>query len=137
MISKILCATDGSEHSRIAIDYATALAKSTEAGLTFLAVNAALGGARAPLIYQWDEEDHKRILEEAASAAKQAGLSDVNTVAIKSRTPSWAITQYAEEEGFDLIIVGTGGRSLISRLMLGSVAGDVSARAHCSVIIAR
>jgi nucleotide-binding universal stress UspA family protein len=35
------------------------------------------------------------------------------------------------------IVMGTGDKRGISRLVLGSVAADVAGRAHCSVTIAR
>ena len=75
-------------------------------------VNIALGGPRGPLGLQLKDADVKRVLDEAESAG--AGLSDINTVAIKSRDPTWAIVQYAEENDFHHVITGTGDRSSIS-----------------------
>jgi nucleotide-binding universal stress UspA family protein len=44
---------------------------------------------------------------------------------------------FAEDNGIDHIVVGTGGKSGVTRLMLGSVSHDVLARAHCPVTVAR
>lgn len=137
MPNAFLCATDGSEHSKIAVSYASHLAKSEGRKLIFLSVNIALGGARGPLTYQRDDAQVKDILNEAESVAKEAGLSACDKVTVKSRDAAWAIVQYAEEQNVGHIIVGTGDRSIASRLMLGSVAREVASKAHCSVTVAR
>jgi hypothetical protein len=46
------------------------------------------------------------------------------------------IVDHAEKNGFDHIIVGNP-RLGVARLVLGSVAAEVAAKAHCSVTIAR
>ena len=48
MFRKILCATDGSAHSDIAVSQAVDLAKSEGATLSFVMVNVATGGPHAP-----------------------------------------------------------------------------------------
>ena len=92
--TKILCATDGTEHSRHAVQLAAKLARSL-------------------------------------------GATQADEVALRSREAAVGIVQYAEENGFDHIVVGTGDKRGMSRLMLGSVAADVSSRAHRAVIVAR
>lgn len=136
-MKKILCATDGTSHSDHAVQLAGEMAGKLGADLVICTVNVARGGARAPLIYAMEESDVKRILDEAAAAAKKAGAKNVSEVALRSREAAAAIVQYAEENGFDHIITGTGDKHGVSRLMLGSVASDVSGRAHCSVTVAR
>ena len=137
MAKLVLCATDGSEHSRIAVTFAGQLAKDSGAKLIILSVNVALGGPKGPLGYQRTETEVRKLLDDAASVAKQTGASECRTVEAKSRDAARAILQYAEEEGVDHIILGTGDRSFASRLMLGSVSREVSAKAHCSVTIVR
>jgi nucleotide-binding universal stress UspA family protein len=45
------------------------------------------------------------------------------------------IIHRAEADGIDLIIVGRRGRSMISRMMLGSVSERVLRYAHCPVMV--
>jgi nucleotide-binding universal stress UspA family protein len=45
------------------------------------------------------------------------------------------ILQAARLEDIDLIVVGTEGRKGISRLLAGSVASRVIARAHCPILV--
>ncbi len=97
----------------------------------------ARGGARGPLIYSWDDDEVKRVLDSAAAEARKAGATAVDELALRSREAAAAIVQYAEENGYDHIVVGTGDKRGVSRLVLGSVAADVAGRAHCSVTVAR
>ncbi len=137
MTSKILCATDGTDHSLQAIQLAAQMSAKMGAKLAICAVNVARGGARGPLIYSWEDEDVKKVLDNAAAEARKAGATAVEELALRSREAAAAIVQYAEENGFDHIVVGTGDKRGVSRLVLGSVAADVAGRAHCTVTVAR
>ena len=137
MTSKILCATDGTDHSAHAIELAAQMAAKFGAKLSICAVNVARGGARGPLIYSWEDDEVKKVLDAAAAAAKMAGAPAVEELVLRSREAAAAIVQYAEDNGFDHIVVGTGDKRGVSRLVLGSVAADVAGRAHCSVTVAR
>jgi len=137
MTKKILCATDGTDHSAHAIELAAQIAAKMGARLTICAVNVAHGGSRGPLIYTWEDDQVKKVLDAAAAAARKAGAHAVEELALRSREAAAAIIQYAEENGFDHIVVGTGDKRGVSRLVLGSVAADVASRAHCSVTVAR
>jgi nucleotide-binding universal stress UspA family protein len=137
MTTKILCATDGTQHSAHAVELAATLAAKLGARLSICAVNVARGGVRGPLIYTWEDDQVKKVLDDAAATARKAGAVQVEELALRSREAAAAIVQYAEENGFDHIVVGTGDKRGVSRLMLGSVATDVASRAHCSVTVAR
>jgi nucleotide-binding universal stress UspA family protein len=113
------------------------MAAKLGAKLSICAVNVARGGVRGPLIYSWEDDQVKKILDTAAATARQAGAGPVEELALRSREAAAAIVQYAEENGFDHIVLGTGDKRGVSRLVLGSVAADVAGRAHCSVTVAR
>lgn len=137
MYKKILCATDGSDHAQVAVKQAVDLAKCEGAKLAFVMVNVAVAPPRGPLMYRWEEPYVTRTLENARASAVQAGLSDVEAVGIKSRDAARAVIEYADECEVDHIVTGTGDRNLLSRIGLGSFAREVSANAHCSVMVAR
>lgn len=137
MPAKILCATDGTDHSAHAVEIAAAMAAKFGAKLSICAVNVARGGTRGPLIYSWEDDEVKKLLDTAAATARKAGATQVDELALRSREAAAAIVQYAEENGYDHIVVGTGDKRGVSRLVLGSVASDVAGRAHCSVTVAR
>ncbi len=137
MTQKILCATDGTSHSLQAVQLAAELSAKLGAPLTICTVNVARGGIRGPLIYTMEDTDVKRVLDNAAAEARKSGAAKVEEVALRSREAAAAIVQYAEENGYGHIVVGTGDKHGLSRLVLGSVAADVAGRAHATVTIAR
>lgn len=47
------------------------------------------------------------------------------------------IVEYAKKNGFDLVVLGATGHSMLSRILLGSVSDFVATHAHCSVLIVR
>ena len=136
-MKKILCATDGAEHSAHAVELAGAMASKMGAELAVCIVNVARGGARGPLVYNFEDAEINRLLDATARRARDAGASKVEEIVLRSRDAAAAVVQYAEENGFDHIVVGTGDKRGLSRLVLGSVAADIAARAHCTVTIAR
>ena len=137
MSKKILCPTDGSDHAMIGIACAAEMAKQSGAELTVCVVNIAHGGARGPTINQWDDNVAAELLDGAVAKAKASGLKDVGGVQLISREAGPAIITYAEEHGFDHIVMGTGDKRGVKRLVLGSVAAEVAGKSHCTVTIAR
>jgi nucleotide-binding universal stress UspA family protein len=137
MTKKILCPVDGSEHADVGLRHAVELAKLTGAHLTICAVNLALGGARGPTINQWPDEEAEALVAKAEASAKAMGASDIGTAVVISRTAAPAIIAYAEELGADQIVMGTGDKRGVKRLVLGSVAAEVAGQAGCSVTVAR
>ena len=137
MTKKILCPVDGSEHADVGLAQAAELAKLTGAHLTICAVNLAIGGARGPTINHWTDAEADALLAKAEAAANAAGVTDVGTAVLISRTAGPAIITYAEELGVDHIVMGTGDKRGVKRLVLGSVAAEVAGQAGCSVTVAR
>jgi nucleotide-binding universal stress UspA family protein len=139
MTKKILCAVDDTEYSKAAVAVAVELAKAMDAEITFLAVNQLIGsyGHGGVSTYLWDNATVKRVLDGATAAAKKGGIKAFKSASMDSRDIARAIVVFAEENGVDHVVVGTGGKSGVSRLMLGSISSDVLARAHCPVTVAR
>jgi nucleotide-binding universal stress UspA family protein len=137
MSIKVLCPTDGTAHSMQAVAAAAELAKKYDGALTVCLVNVAHGGGRGPLIHHWPDDEAQKILADAVAEAEKHGASSVHTAVIIDREAASGIVGYAEMHEIDHIVMGTGDKRGLSRLMLGSVAADVAARAHCSVTIAR
>jgi nucleotide-binding universal stress UspA family protein len=51
--------------------------------------------------------------------------------------PAWAIIKKADEWDADLVVVGSQGRSMLGRILLGSVSQTVVTHARCAVRVAR
>jgi nucleotide-binding universal stress UspA family protein len=136
MAKRILCAIDDTDHAKSGVIEAAELCALSGAPLTICTVNVLQGGLRGPAIYLHDDKDVERILADAEALASNHGAKQISKVVLSSRDIATAIIQYAEQNGFDHIVAGAGHHRGLSRLVIGSVAADIVARAHCSVTIA-
>ncbi|HXQ39764.1 MAG TPA: universal stress protein [Candidatus Udaeobacter sp.] len=136
MTKKILCATDGEPHSDIPITLAAQLAARTGAKLSVIAVNILVLDAKSGSYHLWTDDKQKDVIDRAIAVAKTAGAPAAEVVKATGRDPAAVIVDYAEKNGFDHIVVGSP-RVGVARLVLGSVAAEVAAKAHCAVTVAR
>jgi nucleotide-binding universal stress UspA family protein len=130
-IKSILVATDFSPMSEHAFAFAGALARDYGAKLIALHVIqpiVAVFGEAAAFV---EEPDY-------GSAHEMLGALRVPGVDVEYRLmegePSSTIVQVARETGCDLLVLGTHGRGLLLRMLMGSVAEDVLRRAPCAVM---
>lgn len=136
MTKKILCATDGEPHSDIPVARASEMAVELGAKLSIIAVNIRSTDGRGTSYSLWTEEKLDHAVEHAAEVAKKAGMPAAETVKAIGRDPATVVVNYAESNGYDHIVVGSP-RTGVARFVLGSVAADIAARAHCPVTVAR
>ena len=90
-------------------------------------------------VEECNQEDRKAALRLATSAAKRLKANGLRAEALAANgEPKRVLVQLAEEWRADCIFIGaTGLSNRLERFLLGSVAGAVAARAHCSVEIVR
>lgn len=139
---KICCAVDLSEPSWLAAELAVELAKESHAQLTLLHVHQPPPPAASDVlvssrgVLEVEERESVERLEEWRDDAERRAHTPVRSV-IRVGDPASEIVQYADEEGCDLVVVGTHGRGGIPRLVLGSVAERVVRLAQVPVLVAR
>jgi nucleotide-binding universal stress UspA family protein len=137
MFRKILVAVDGSQHARAALDLAADLAQRYQASLcvlhAFPHVSDLLGTPQYESLLAARSMIGQQLLE---SAQTQVGDTVVVETQLIEGPPAPAILRVAEEEGCDLIVIGSRGRGQIAGILLGSVSSTVAQRAHCPVLIA-
>jgi len=138
MYHKVLVPLDGSDFSEMVLPHINSLAKAGEIGeLILLYVIEAV-----PIKSRFYEE-----LETNHKAAAQTYLSELVknlklgrlkiTSEIMQGDPASAIIDYTKDNGIDLIVLATHGRSGISRWVLGSVADKVMHYACAPVFMVR
>ncbi len=144
LINKILCPTDGSITAEKAVDFAVRFAKLLEVPLTFLLVSRITEESASEIRYRGStliEAANLQDFMELSSAhgvAAEAGVAKVDCARVYARrNVAAAIIEYAEEEKFSHIVMGSMGRTGVARILLGSVAADVVHKAHCPVTIVR
>ncbi len=141
---KMLCATDGSKSAQKAIRFAVRLAKQVDdAELHFINVSRAESTPEearylGAVVVEAAEAQEYVELKYANEVAIEAGLKNFSCIRIPAhRNIAAAIVHYAEEEDFRHIIMGSTGRTGVTRMLMGSVASEVVAKAHCPVTIVR
>lgn len=134
---KILFPSDFSHAGDAALEMATALARDTGATLLILHVEEpppAYGGGE--LYYGVPDpvtEDLRKMLQAIRPADSRVPVQR----RLVTGEPASTIAKVAEEEDVDLIVMGTHGRTGLSRLLMGSVAEAVVRRARCPVLTYR
>lgn len=86
-------------------------------------------------IMQEEQRNAEELFEIATGIAAEHGAT-ISTEQLTGHTPR-RIVEYAEEHGFDQLVLGSRGRSGIPRLLLGSVAEAVTRRSPVPVTIVR
>ncbi len=137
---RILCPIDFSERSRHALELAAKLASPGGAGLTVLHVLELPVGFAGDLPADFGSDidlRSLRMLDEWVTHTRT--LTDVVVTARKRLgSPGSEALQLLEQEGpFDLVVVGSHGRTGIKRVLLGSVAEKLVRHASCPVLVAR
>jgi nucleotide-binding universal stress UspA family protein len=105
------------EHSWPGLEYA--LEYFPEAEITLVNVVDPAGSG-----YGERTEADRRAGELFDAARERAGGREFDTAVVEGR-PADAIVEVAEERGVDTIAMGSRGRTGVSRVVLGSVAGTV------------
>jgi nucleotide-binding universal stress UspA family protein len=144
-ITNILVPVDFSPHAEHAFTYATTLAERFGAKLALLYVvddSFATGGwsseiyvPNVPELMENLIADADRRLATLKASAAALGLT-AETAVIRGR-PAHAIVEHAQNGGFDLIVMGTHGRTGMSHVVMGSVAERVLRKAPCPVLTVR
>jgi nucleotide-binding universal stress UspA family protein len=138
-MKKILIATDGSDYTKEAVSTGLHLAKILGAQVTALYVIDQTSFVSFPIdssivsVYSLLENEGKRAVEEVKKEGETLGLN-VTPVVVEG-SPTRKIIELAAD--FDLIVIGTLGRSALSKLFMGSVAERVTRYAPCPVLVVR
>ena len=141
LYDRILVPTDGSAEGRRAVAHALDLASVHDADVHALYVVDTASYAGMPMETSWEgvgellRDDATKAVAEVESLAAETDL-DVET-AVAEGSPSKEIIRYAEDNGCDLIVMGTHGRGGIDRLLLGSVAEKVVRGSSVPVLTVR
>ncbi|MDQ3031188.1 MAG: universal stress protein [Myxococcota bacterium] len=129
-LQHVLCAVDFSPTSIGALDYATLLARKDDAALHVVHVCPLLiapyseGGALVPgHVEAQIQASAERSLREVLEAHRDAAVVAESHVAVGA--PADAIVRDCEHLCCDLVVVGTTGKTGLTRLLIGSVAERV------------
>ena len=141
-INHILVPVDFSAHSERAVQYATTVANRFGARLQLLHVveDPFVTGAWSSEVYV---PNMPELLGTLTNAAQQriaelkerlAAHGFVVETDVVTGQPARTIVEHATSGGFDLIVMGTHGRTGLSHVFMGSIAERVVQKAPCPVL---
>jgi len=139
MFNKILVPLDGSELAECVFPYVEDIAKTRDSW-----VEAAFVVEHYEMPFRggvvFDEKNLREIERSAKKGAEQYMRAvkkrlfskgvDINTVVLEGKIAD-TLVDYASNNGFDLIVMATHGRSGLARWVVGSVADKIL---HCSTV---
>ena len=131
MVRKILAGTDGSDTATLALSHAAHLAGRLGAELTVVTAHEGGGAAGA------GPNDVGRVIAGALLRDAEKGHGDRVRIETRAAAGSAAdvLVDLAEQEGFDLVVVGNRGLSHASSLRPASVPSRVTRRAPAAVLV--
>lgn len=136
MYSKILWATDGSAAADAALPKVREFASLNGTSIVVLHCEETFVGPRAYGVdVHPDEPDLRAKIKTQAAELESAGF-DVTTEFVSGRAgiAAHAIAEAAENDGADLIVVGTRGHTALGGLLVGSVTQRLLHIARCPVL---
>jgi nucleotide-binding universal stress UspA family protein len=146
-LERILVPTDFSPGSHAALGYALFLGARMGATLEVLHVYDAVEamGPDAKVVVEGKApQPLQQLLRDRAAGLMDRfvkGVPGIGELPVRTRVEAGksaeAILRIADKERFDLIVMGTHGRTGLSRLMVGSVAERVIRDAPCPVMTVR
>ena len=137
--NNILVPTDGSEYTKAAINAAVELAKGQGSKITALYVIDQTVFVNMPLdsavmnTYTLLRKEGEAAVEYVSKLCKDNGIQC--DIKIMEGSPVKCIVEASTD--FDLVVMGTLGRTGFSKLMMGSVAERVVRYSNCPVMVIR
>jgi nucleotide-binding universal stress UspA family protein len=121
---RILVGVDGSNHSDRALLEAVTIAKRLAGSVKVITIHG-----------RGLEKQAKEILEHAKLYLENE--VEYTTTSILGSNPARALTNLAQHENFDLIVVGNRGLGSTASMLLGSVSRQVVDKANCNVLVVK
>jgi len=142
MGKRILVPVDGSEQAHRAFEFVTEEFGDAEVVLLHVVNPAEAGYSAQASIPSFSEEWYEseqaaaeKLFDEIAALADETDLSIEREIEVGK--PIRAIVEFADERGVDQIVMGSHGRSGVTRILLGSVAEAVVRRSPVPVTVVR
>lgn len=142
MINNILVPYDFTNFGDLAFDKAMEIAKKFDSKLTLISVigsdidTSGMSLSRAEEAH--DESENKA--KEDLNKLKNSNIVEnvpISVEIVHNSSSSDGILLFAEKNNTDLIVMGSHGRSGFKKVVLGSVASNVVAKAQCPVMIVK
>lgn len=139
--SKVLVATDFSASSDKALEAAGGIAKMMGATMLLVHVDASLSPERGEGMLHAGAGESLTDVGVSLEQRLQEIAPSIEGVEVEHRLlkgePAPSILELAKSEEVAMIVLGTHGRTGLSRLLMGSVAEDIARGATCPVMLVK
>jgi len=142
---KILIGVDESPHATAAVEFVKRMKWPADTRVVVVSAVAppvvVYAEAYVPLPDYYEElnqqllEAHQKTAGTAERVLRDGGFQAEARVI--HGDPRDALVELAQNEGADLLVVGSHGRSGVAKLLMGSVASHVVTHAPCSVLVVK
>ena len=139
----ILVAFDSSSFANRAFKNALEIAEPNSSKITIATVVTGIYQPSVGFSMKYSKElleKHTKILKKTFAGlqaqARKKGLS-LTLKILHDPSVSKAILNYVNSRKFDLVVIGSHGRTGLNRAILGSVANDVTHKAKCPVMVVK
>lgn len=138
MFKKILFAADGSEHSLRAGEKAFELASYNRDSKVFIVFAIDNKNSKDEVLQYWGANPTDKRKEKLRLVEQKAKHHNINyEIVFLNGEPGPAIVEYANNNQFDAVVIGSRGLNTLQEMVLGSVSHKVAKRAKCPVIIVK
>jgi nucleotide-binding universal stress UspA family protein len=134
-VRRIIVGFDGSDSARRALERVAMFARNGDAVTVVSAIPLRVSSMGAVPPGSADVQEHERELHEAAAILAARGI--VARRVTEWGNPADVIIDEANEIDADLVVVGSSGKNVVERHVLGSVSSDLVHRAPCDVLVVR
>jgi len=132
---RVLVPTDGSQQATAALTEAFELFPDGEIHVVHVVQVTRIPSDPDVSPYEYARERGETILREAKTIAAESGRTIETSMA--EGHVGRTILSYIEDRDIEYVVMGSSGRSGVSRVLLGSVAETVTRRSPVSVVIVR
>ena len=137
----IMVAVDGSHEAELAFEKGVNVALRNNSRLTIAHVidTRALQSVSTfdAEVYEELQEDAKKLMDQYAEKAKEAGVANVVTIVEMGNPKTLLATDIPEEQKVDLIMVGATGLNAFERSLVGSSSEYILRHAKVDLLVVR
>jgi nucleotide-binding universal stress UspA family protein len=139
----ILVAYDSSSFSNRAFKRALDVAESNKSKITIVTVVTGIYQPSIGFTMKYSEkmlEKYTKTLQKTfsnlESAAKEKNIK-ISLKILQDPSVAKAITNYVNSRKFDLVVIGSHGRTGLNKMILGSVANSITQKVKCPIMVVK
>jgi nucleotide-binding universal stress UspA family protein len=143
IFDNILVAYDSSSFSNRAFKSALDVAESNKSKITIASVVTGVYQPSIGFTMKYSEEmlekytkTLKKTFSTLESVAKKRNIK-ISLKLLQDPSVSKAIVNYVNSHKFDLVVIGSHGRTGLNKMILGSVANSVTQKVKCPVMVVK